>query len=170
MNASPGRHQYDPFRDLFPARLTAVTGTPPRYDWTEQRIDADGNYADADAPRQGSASGVNAAREVNDREVEVPTYAWLRLRGGGPDGDLIYEFQAGGGGGGTLHGVLDDQLDFEDTATMSVYTGGTDTGTDVTVHDWLLLTGQSVPAGTRVIAALDATDGLYYAISASCGI
>lgn len=97
MNVSPGRHQHDPFRDTFPAQLTAVSGTPPRYDWTEQRLDAEGNYADADAARTGSAAGVNAAREVNDRVVDVPTYVWMRLRGGGPDGDLIYEFQAGGG-------------------------------------------------------------------------
>lgn len=95
----------DHLRFLFPAKVTAKTdsGGTWLYDWTEQRPASGGGYADADNPRAGSAAGVNAAREVNNAEITVdpdnPVYVWMRLRGGKSDGNLVYEFQAGSGGG-----------------------------------------------------------------------
>jgi hypothetical protein len=62
----------------------------------------------------------------------------------------------GGSGGGTLAGVLDTDLAPGGTATMSVWewngSNWVDTGDNETVHDWLLVTGQTVAAGRRVVA------------------
>lgn len=99
----PSRNELpDFFRQvIFPAKVTAVTlggdGTTWLYDWTEQRIAGNGSLVDADAPRRGSATGKNAAREINNLQLsDFPTRVWMRLRGGARDGDTIYEFMAGG--------------------------------------------------------------------------
>jgi len=71
-----------------------------------------------------------------------------------------------------VRGKLDGALSFGGSATMSVwYWNGSaeaDTTVNVTVYDWLLLSGQSVASGTQVTAAWDARSGRYYLTGAQC--
>ena len=99
-----------------------------------------------------------------------PARIFYRPPGAEPYEALCYVLLGGGSGGGSsvVHGVLDEELAFNGDAVMSVWGDGADTGTNVTVNDWVLADGQTVAAGTRVVAALDATDGLYYLVAASC--
>lgn len=67
-------------------------------------------------------------------------------------------------------GILDGDLDYGSSATMSVYTGAgnaeTDSGEDITVYDWLLQAGDSIPAGTKVIAIWNGF--CWYVTAAEC--
>jgi hypothetical protein len=72
-----------------------------------------------------------------------------------------------GPGSSNLLGKLDEELAYEGSATMSVWDGTSDTTVNVEVYDWLLSSGQTVAAGTKVVAALF-LNGLYYVTGAQC--
>ncbi len=67
-------------------------------------------------------------------------------------------------------GVLDSDLAYRSSATMSVYTGAggseTDSGENITVWDWLLSPGDSIPAGSNVIAGWNGF--AWYVFAAEC--
>lgn len=73
-----------------------------------------------------------------------------------------------------IHGILDSDMvyDSSPSVVMSVYehngTSEVDTGEKITVHNWLLNTGQSIASGTKVIAGYDFNSGRWYVIAASC--
>lgn len=89
---------FDRFRDVvFPARLTAVTGTPPRYDFVELAWDGT-DYVEAEAGRNTDAG--EKAYEANDRLVDVADepVVWMRFRGVEEDSPA-WEFDVGLGEG-----------------------------------------------------------------------
>ena len=67
-------------------------------------------------------------------------------------------------------GVLDTDLTYRSSATMSVYTGGggseTDSTENITVWDWLLAPGDSIAAGSNVIAGWNGS--AWYVFAAEC--
>lgn len=75
-------------------------------------------------------------------------------------------------GGGIVRGKLDGALSAGGSATLSVWawngSAQADTGDNITVYDWLLVSSQTISSGVNVIAAQDARDGRYYVISAAC--
>lgn len=66
---------------------------------------------------------------------------------------------------------LDGSLSTGGTATASIWTWDgssfADSGDDVTVHDWLLASGQTVASGTKVIIELHRT-GIWIVTEAEC--
>lgn len=69
-----------------------------------------------------------------------------------------------------IRGKLDNQLNKDGSATLSVWwfngTSEVDSGHNVTVHDWLLKTGQSIASGKKVVASF--CGGRYYVTSTEC--
>lgn len=61
------------------------------------------------------------------------------------------------GGGGLKIGVLDGAMAYGGSAVVSIWTysglGDIDTGENITAYDWLLLTGQTISAGKKVVIA-----------------
>lgn len=88
-----GSPEVDPYQLLFPVHLTGaeqIDGTW-YYDWTEQSFDpATGSYLDADSPRSGRPTDGPFLVEINNNQVETPSYAWARTRGI-VNGDPYYE-------------------------------------------------------------------------------
>jgi hypothetical protein len=76
----------------------------------------------------------------------------------------------GGGGEALLRGKLDGGLTYQGSATMSVWawdgSAEADTGGNITVYDWLLVSGGSIASGTNVVAAF--IGGRWYIIAAAC--
>ena len=117
----------------------------------------------------------------------TPQRGWLRLTGGSqiPDGSDVWAAFAGMVSGAPVYdapagaagvtavkkGKLDGAMAYQGSAVMSVWeyedTAEADAGADVTVHDWLLATGQSIAEATNVVAAEIA--GRWYVIGAQCG-
>ena len=85
----------------------------------------------------------------------------------GPSGIQI---ALAGGLSGLKHGKLDGSLVFGATAVCSIWTGTvnaeTDSGVNETVACFLLNSGESLPATSRVVIAM--IDGKYYVIAISC--
>ena len=71
---------------------------------------------------------------------------------------------------GFVKGKLDGSLSFGGSATLSVWawngSAEADTGSNLTVYDWLLVSGQSIAAGTQVAASYDVNSGRYYVTGA----
>lgn len=69
-----------------------------------------------------------------------------------------------------LKGKLDGTLSYGGSATMSVWawngSAEADTGVNVTVYDWLLVSGQTIASGKQVTVAC--MDGRYYVTGAQC--
>lgn len=114
--------------------------------------------------------GAVKLKAANGETLTSGTRYLARPAGRTSGGDEAFVTVPGGSGGSsTVHGVLDGTLTQGSSATLSVYSGpSTDTGTNVTVYDFMLASGQTVAAGAHAFAALDATDGLYYVIAAPC--
>lgn len=64
-------------------------------------------------------------------------------------------------------GMLDGILSYGGTAVVSVYDGTVDTGRTVTVYDWLLSSGQTIAAGTKVFIKYF-HNGKYHVTGAQC--
>lgn len=81
--------------------------------------------------------------------------------------------QSGGGGvrRGEWKGVLDEDLDYEGTATVSLWHHDgeelVDTGVDVEAHDWFLKSGEVASSGLRVIVKKH-QDGKWWVTAAQC--
>ena len=76
-----------------------------------------------------------------------------------------------GSGGDIIRGILDTDMTCGGSATVSVWADdGTDadTGDDITAWDWLLLTGQSMDAGTKVVVGYDPLSDKNYVLTGSC--
>ena len=164
---------------LFLAKVTAVSGTgaSATYGISEQQVTSAGTTEDRVSGRAGSAT-INLARfpgggtlAVDDlvlarRSVrDANEYEILALIVGTDSG-------SGGSEGWTTRGKLDGALSFGGSATMSVWwwngSAEADTTVNVTVYDWLLVSGQSIASGTQVTAAWDARSGRYYVTGAQC--
>ena len=78
----------------------------------------------------------------------------------------------GDGGGSFVIGKLDGSLSYQGSATLSVwYWNGSayaDTGTNLTVYDWLLSSGQTVASGVQVTASFDARSNRWFVTGAQC--
>lgn len=103
------------------------------------------------------ASGTSGIARIISKESGTGNKRAVVLLGGG-----------GGSGGEFVRGTLDGTLTFGGSATLSVYSAGSDTGANVTVHDTLLLSGQTVAAGKFVTAGWEASSGRYYVTGAQC--
>jgi hypothetical protein len=104
----------------FPVRLTAraapLSGSGGagqyRYSWTEQVINPDTGQLEQSYPARSGTATLSPAYELNNKQVTVPCYVWLRLRGIGHDGQQVYEFMApevavsGSGGSGGSGSIL----------------------------------------------------------------
>jgi hypothetical protein len=91
----------------------------------------------------------------------------------GPNGQPVLSLTAGGGREGIVKGKLDGPMSPGGSATMSVWAAKEglpqiDTGDNEVVWDWLLQTGQTIDAGTKVIAAWDHRSGRFYVVAAEC--
>lgn len=70
-----------------------------------------------------------------------------------------------------LWGKLDGTLNYQSSATLSVWSGtgaGSDTWVNVTVHDGTLSTSQTVATNTFITAHWDALSGIYRLGNAQC--
>lgn len=78
------------------------------------------------------------------------------------------------GGAKLRRGKLDGSLSAGGHAVVSIWAVNAstatdaDTGDNVTAYDWLLKTGKSFPAGTKVIVAWFADSRRWYVIAAGC--
>jgi hypothetical protein len=181
----------DPYKMLFPVRLTAVlsptssssssAGSIPSefydnylYSFVEQIVDPDtGQYEDADSPREGDAGtgGNNAlAVEINNRLVSVPCYAQLRLRGI-VNGQPYYEFNAGIPGGSSPSSSSSAASSAASSATSGTSSsGGTGNGVCVVTDTGCSSSGLAV---TKKLLRAFTQDGdeleLTLEESAACG-
>lgn len=77
---------------------------------------------------------------------------------------------ANGGTGTKKRAILNADLDYGSSAGASIYDGEpnswSDTGGDVTVYCWLLVTSETIPSGTRVWIEL--IDGYWEVVNARC--
>jgi hypothetical protein len=141
--------------------LAAVSGVVPVI---VNVSDAGHGYAAPGTTTDELVSAASGPARIIDRETGTGDHEAVVLLGGGPAG--------GGPEGWATRGKLDGALSFGGSATMSVwYWNGSaeaDTGRNVTVYDWLLLTGQSIASGTQVTASWDARSGRYYVTGAQC--
>ncbi|HEV3021809.1 MAG TPA: hypothetical protein VGX76_05060 [Pirellulales bacterium] len=93
----------------------------------------------------------------------------------GEEGDCAYfadrrKWEAIEAGAALYIGILTAPLSPASSAPADRYTGTpgaeTDSGTDDTVNDWLLLPSQTLPTGTKIVYGL--INGHLYVISAAC--
>jgi hypothetical protein len=168
------------YAESFWAKITAVASTgvggpvAGGYSWEELIPKSGGVEAPGLVARTGIAKGLpggptNPAYEVAGQIVGVGTTVQMWLgRIAVPSGQQ-YLFQAPASGL-LKRGKLDGAMAFGGSAVMSVWawTGSAeaDTGENVTVYDWLLSTGATVPAGKNVVAAQ--VGGRLYVIAAQC--
>lgn len=103
-------------------------------------------------PKDDMQRTLNAARQVERmmRNEEGPRGRWFSR------GTLI------------RFAKLDASLSVGSSCTASIWSGTTlaDSGENVTVHDWLLTTGESLDSGTKVVIAFYCSK--WYVIQASC--
>jgi hypothetical protein len=140
---------------------------------------------------QGNVEADDTDKAANLMSLDVDNGSWEDL---GVEYDSVYEPQGGcwlegerlpllhERSSGKLHilpmvqvlyGKLDNELTEEGSATMSVWeVDGSgdyvDTGSDVTVWDWCLSTGQTIAEGKKVIAAQFLQSRRFIVVAAEC--
>jgi hypothetical protein len=149
------------------AAITSVTQTEGRYPGTLYRRDQSG--ASAAFTQVGDAGAIWVDTLEGDQLFTGKKFA-VRLTGAkAADDKPVYD--AIGIPFPVLWGKLDGELAYQDSATMSVWSGsgaGSDTGVNVTVHDGPLSSGQTIAANKFITAFWDAASGLYRVPGVQC--
>lgn len=126
------------------------------------------------APSGGSGFAGTAVRTGNS-----VTSVTITNGGSGYEYPPAISFTGGAGSGATAVAVLTDGVvtsvtitaggtGYTSNPTVAVNNGEIDTGINITVFDWFLSSGQSIPATTNVGACWDDLEERWYVVAAKC--
>jgi len=151
------------FRDLGIPLDTSLADSPLRWFLLVTALDPDTHEAEArfgvwDATADSGAGALAAdvfmTTTVRDTtgQMALGEGAWVICRAIGSDNGTVWEILQGAGSS-VQTGILNGPLTRRGTASVSIHTSEGDTGEDVEAVDWMLLTGETLPATSHVIIA-----------------